>query len=438
MNNKKNKTRRMVEWGKDVLIVLLACSAIVLALRSQLQDPIRSIWREETQAGTQRDPVEERGGVVRPLRMVANLPGGGGLLRCGIQYNTTLSDDLFRQTAGLLVEALSSADAPEEVSRREWEQALASAPGLAMDFQGQLPIPVLMGWLGSVEAGPQGVVRRMAITMRQDNVAVYYREEESGRYYCCLSEAANPLQLTEALSALTENGASFAFESELYRDLNPDTLLLEAMPELAVYSVSNPLAGGRSGLEKLMGDLDISLDASSFYATGNEQVARSGSDSLRLSDRGIAVYEEGESDTARFPVGGGSLFDRVEACRRLAAATVGARCGEARLYLISVRETGEGLEVRFGYCLNGAEVQPETDFAGEFLVEKGRISRFKLNFRSYAASGETGVLLPVRQAVAAMKAMELKEKELLVLYRHDGERAVPTWVAASGVLTEEG
>lgn len=436
--SKKNKMRRLVELGKDVLIVLLACSAVLLASRSQLEDPIRSLWREEAQTGAERDPVEERGDMVRPLRMVANLPGGGGLLRCGIQYDTAVSDDLFRQTAGLLVETLSSADAPEEVSRSAWEQALTSAPGLAMDFQGQLPVSVLMGWLGGGEPGPQGVARRMVLTVWQDSVAVYYREEDSGRYYRCISEAANQLQLTQALSALTENGASFAFESELYRELDPDTLILEQTPELTVYDVTNPLAGGRGGLEQLMADLGIPLDTSSFYATGDEQVARNGSDSLRLSDRGTAVYEEGESGAARFPVGSGILFERVEACRRLAAATVGARGGQARLYLISAQETGEGLEVRFGYCLNGAAVQPEMGYAAEFLVENGRISRFELNFRSYTAGSETGVLLPVRQAAAAMEAMGLKGEELLVLYRNDGERAVPTWVAASDGLTEKG
>ena len=74
----------------------------------------------------------------------------------------------------------------------------------------------------------------------------------------------------------------------------------------------------------------------------------------------------------------------------------------------------------------------------EFLVKNGRISRFELNFRNYTESGETGVLLPVRQAAAAMEAMGLGDKELLVLYRHEGERAVPVWVAASDTPMEEG
>ena len=75
--NKKSGKRRAVELGKDLLIVLLTCSAVWLAVGSQLMHPLHG-------ALTQEMPQQESGqsdgtaGVeaVRPLRITANLTGG--------------------------------------------------------------------------------------------------------------------------------------------------------------------------------------------------------------------------------------------------------------------------------------------------------------------------------------------------------------------------
>ena len=184
-----------------------------------------------------------------------------------------------------------------------------------------------------------------------------------------------------------------------------------------------------------MSDLGFSLDVSSFYASGDEQVARCDNDDIRLSERGIARYRAGEN-SGRFhiPARGESpnLVESVEACRQLAAVTLGARSGQARLYLISAQETGEGLEVCFGYSLNGSVVQLESGCAAWFLVRNGRIDQFELCFRSYTDSGERSAVLPVRQAAAALEAMGLEGEELLLVYRDTGSDTVTAAWAAAG------
>ncbi|MEH2940838.1 hypothetical protein [Lawsonibacter sp. JLR.KK007] len=55
----------------------------------------------------------------------------------------------------------------------------------------------------------------------------------------------------------------------------------------------------------------------------------------------------------------GSLFDSVETCRQIALSAMGTRCGEARLYLMSVQTRQEGWEIDFGYSLNGVPVLNE-------------------------------------------------------------------------------
>lgn len=429
--DKRERRARAVELGKDVLIVLLLCSAAWLLSRSQLfhdrgtQD--HQVSHLQTQSGTRADAA-------RPLRMTANLAGSADSIRYGVQYDTAASDAVFGQVAGLLVEALSSAGEPEQITRAQWEQARLTAPGVSFDFQGKLPLSVLVGWLSGEEGRLEAVARRMTLTVLQGKVALCYRNEENGLYYRCLSEVVSESQLVEALSSLGDNGAAYAFESEAYRLLDPDTLVSPEPGNPQVYMAANPVSGGRQALESIMDDLGFASDVSSFYSSGDEQVARSGNDDIRLSGRGIAKYRAGE-DSDRFRITPReetpALFESVEACRRVAVAALGTRCGQARLYLISAQETGEGLEVCFGYCLNGAVVQLESGCAARFLVRNGRIDQFELCFRSYTDSGERSVVLPVRQAVAALGALELEGEELLLAYRDaGGDTVTAAWTAA--------
>ena len=280
-------------------------------------------------------------------------------------------------------------------------------------------MPVLAGWLSVRDTQLTATVRRLVLTVWEDGVDLYYRDEEDGGYYRCRSEVADPFSLAEALSGLTGNGAFYAFESELYQSLDPDTLFFAETPALAVYSAANPMSAGQETLQSLVQDLGFSLSSTSFYST-DEQVARSGDDSVRLSDRGVAQYE-GET---LFPVlrqgGAGELFDRVETCRQLALSALGPRCGEARLYLVSVEETPEGWEISFGYSLNGIPVLTDLGYAARFLVEGERITQFSLYLRGYTAAGDSSLVLPPRQGAAALAAQGLAGEELLLTYVDSG------------------
>lgn len=441
--NRQNGKRWLVERVKDVLILALACSAVWLALRSQMFHPVSQIWQEEEHliSAVETESVA-RVDAARPLRMAASLTAGTESVRYGVQYDTEESDALFQQAAGLLAEALSSAEEPVRVTRAQWEQALLTAPGICFDFQGELPMSVLAGWLTGEEKAPEAVVRRMVLTVWQEEVALYYRDEAGGGYFRCLSEVADQSHLAQTLSELGGNGAGYAFESEEYAALDPDTLLTRQELEAAVYDAANPMSGGRNALEGLMEMVGLPVDASSFYSSGNEQVARNGDDSLRLSDRGVAEYQAGEeSEHFYIPIHGqqATLFEAVEACRQLTAATIGANCGQARTYLLSAQDTGAELDIRFGYCLNGSVVRQEQGYAARFLVRNGQITQFELRFRSYTDSGETTPVLPIRQAAAAQSAMGLEGEELLLAYNDTGaDRVTAAWVAADRGAAEEG
>lgn len=433
--DKGRKRRRAIELAKDVLIVLLTCSALWLVTRSQIMSSINGLLQEETPAGGTHETQGGTRADARPLRIVASLPGETRTGRCALQYDQVAVDGLFQQVVGLLVETLSSAGAPEEVTRSQWEQALTTPPSLCLDFQGELPLTVLSGWLAGEEIDNTATVRRLVLTVWEKSVALYYQDRNDGSYYRCLSEVANGQHLTEALVSLQDNGAYYAFESGQYDWLDPDTLLTDSVPTPDVYQVKNPLSGDQSALEQIMTALDLPVNSSSFYSVGDERVARIGGDNLRLSGNGVVEYhaEEGSSlFTAAAQPEDATLFQVVEACRKLAAATVGSNAGQARLYFSGVRESEEGLEVSFNYCLNGIPVRLEDGAAAWFQVENGRITRFVLRYRSYTDSGETSVVLPIPQAAAAMEAMGLEGEELLLVYSDNGGETVSASWAATG------
>ena len=194
------------------------------------------------------------------------------------------------------------------------------------------------------------------------------------------------------------------------------------------------MSGAQGALEALVRDLGFSLNSTSFYST-DEQVARSGDDSVRLSSRGVAQYQyEGQAGGGLFRVPGqggtGALFSSVEACRQIALTAVGSRCGVARIYLLSVRESPFGLEIEFGYSLNGIPVLLDQGYAARFLVREGEVAQFAIYLRGYTANGTDSLVLPPRQAAAALLAQGLEGEELLLTYTDGGgDTASAGWSA---------
>ncbi len=442
MEHNTAKKRRAIELGKDLLILLLCCSALLLAIRGQLFSSAPRLFggQDSRQTGTAEPAVGVQADAACPLRLAVNLTGANGeTARLGLQDDAACQA-LFQQLAAPLAEALSAADAPEQISRQQWEQALSAAPGVVLDFQSPMPLPVLVHWLAGEDAGLTAQTRRLALYVQGDGLALCWRDESSGDYFRARAQGVNTRALTDALSGLAPNGAQFAFENPDYDRLDPDTLILPQTTSMPVYSVSDPMGDGRDSLETLMGYLNISADASNFYSAGSEQVARSESDSLRLSQSGFAIYEAGEARSGRFPVpvrgDQTTLADWVEACRRLAAATAGLQCGQARLYLSGITQGEDSLEVCFDYSLSGAPVQLSSGHAARFWVSQGQIVKFELSFRSYAKQESTAALLPPRQAAAALAA-EHPGHELLLVYGDTGSDAVSADWAAAGITAQK-
>lgn len=422
--------RRWREWGKSALIAGLGLSALWLLTMTPLVRDSGLLDR------TPEDPHAREHSSIHgevtlsaaayPSRMAVNTAAG----RYGVQYNQDQVDRLFAQAGPLLGEALTGAQQPRPLDEDAWREQLGQ-PGVYFDFSGQIPLSALGGWLLPGGSCPlPGAARRLVLTQGEDDRVSLSYQEASGAFYTCPTQLSAQLHLNPLVEQAQGNGAAFAFEREDYAGLlDPYTLITEQM-QAGVYAASTPLAAG--------GDLSELLDALSF--NGQNHASISGGEAFLEGTSRLEVQQDGTvryraTREGKYPVAhAGSqptLAEMIETTRQLAQDTVGAHCGQARIHLISARETGEGWQIRYGYQLNGSDVWLyQEGWAAQFLVRDGYVAEFTLHLRSYDATGEQALLLPLERAVVMLPALTQEGRELVVQYRDGaGGSARPMWVA---------
>lgn len=428
----KDKRRfRLIEWGKSLLIILLALSLVYLVGRTQfsekMEDSVRSLLEGHSEESTGTASDQTSSIKINPLRIAVYHNG----LRYGVQYDQNTVDTDYSNLSILFAEALSSAAAPEAVSERTWQNALCNT-GIYMDFYYPVPMNVLAGWLGE-DSGTLALTdhaRRICLAADGDGgVSLYYIDEQSGTYYAAPTTLSQNVHLDTAVEDWSPNGAQFAFEVEGMELLGAYTLLT-ATPEPAVYAVSNPLLDDASRLESLLSELSFHSRSSTLSPVTGGQVVE-GNDSLRLLENGTVMFHTIGDTDFRFSVSGDGIEAVLKYVQTLAEATVGAWCGQAKLCLAEINETAEQTEIVFQYCLNGVPVKlPDGYSAARFVVSGGAVTDFSLYLRCYTDTEETSLVLPVVQAAAAMESMKADGKELALLYEDPGTEQISAgWVA---------
>ena len=420
--------RRVIEWGKNLLILLLSVSAVWLVTMTPLvQDSgLTELFSSREERGGEDGPVE-LGEAAHPSRMAVMGPAG----RYGVQYDRVTTDRLFARTGSLLGECLTSAGEPQTVTEGQWREFL-SRTGIYFDFGRGIPLSALGGWLHPEgECGLESTARRILLAEgEEDRVILCWQDEESRRFYACETGLSLSLHLEPLVASEESNGARFAFEMERVTALLEPYTLVTDVTGAAVYAGSNPLLSDYTAGE-LLDDLSFSGDNSVPVSGGTAYLE--GTARLEVGDNGVVTYSDGHEQ--KYPVakkgGEPTAAELIEAARQLAESTVGRRCGEARLYLESVRETEEGCLIRFGYRLNGSTVWLYEDgWAVQVLLQEGCISQFTLRFRAYTVTEEEIMLLPMDRAAAILPGLTEKRCELELRYIDNGSRRVtPGWMA---------
>lgn len=433
MGRGRKRTRR-IERLKSALIVLLSVTAILLATRIL---PGQSLTAAGT-GGAQGTGGQQTGGeetaAILPMRMAVTLRDDE-LQRYGVQYQREESQLLFQQIYSLLLESLSSAGPSRTVGEKTWQAAIATAPGVYLDWQTEMPFSVLLRWFSVDNTNLTGYVRRLILTEEGETVMLYWEGEDG--YRMSQVTLVSRERLVEAASGLKDNGARFAFEMEQLELLDPYTMVLAQTPAPKVYHVSNPISVA-AAVDDMLQRLEFPEQTSAAYDGAGALVIRNEGDTLRVAADGTVTYEASDDGGGRYGNMGLDAASVVDSSRRLAQRLLSGLQGEAGLCLQSVEEEEHGWTVRLDYTLNGVRVQTNQGCAAEFTVENGTVIRFRVLVRGYQDSGSTAVMLPERQAMAAMAARGHGGEELLLVYLDTGgQTASPCW-AAAGELKSEG
>lgn len=421
---------RLIEWGKSLLIILLAVSAIYLLGETQFSEGMLGRVQSflQSTASEREEEVDAHAAsvAVHPLKIAMTLEGGQ---RYGVQHDLTETDAVFSSVSTLLAEALSSAGTPRKIGEWAWRTDLGDV-GIYLDLYYPLPLSVLSGQLGDGQSSGMSsdVVRRLCLAAGQnDSVNLLYINETDGAFYSCATTLSRQSHLDPVLAGRSANGAMFAFEVPGMENVAPYTLLT-VTPQPVKYRVANPLLGDSGRIAELR-------KALSFQTRGNELdplvggLLVEGNDSLRLFEDGTLTFHTIGDTDFRFLLSEDTHQGALDYTQELANATLGTWCDGASLCLAGVQETADGLEILYQYCLNGVPVElPEGNVAARFVVRNRAVTDFSLYFRSYSATEETTLILPERQAAAILGASA--ENELTLIYQDTGSELVSAgWIA---------
>ena len=429
-----NKKKRVVEALKNLVIVVLSVSALVLVADSRLMGHLSGAeirHEEHVESDPHVDTI--RGQVTLPLGLaVVNREG------CyGVQYSKAQVSALFEQMSPMLAEALSGAGQPRPGTREQWQQLLTTGPGLWLDLQGQVPLSVLAKWMtGEENAALSACVEHLLLCVNEERqVCLYYQDTADGRFYVCDVALVSASYLTNALEQVADNGARFAVQVPGLEALQPEMLISAQTPRPGEYVWTEPLhTDGQERMNILLEQLSFPVEITTVYDTPEGKRARSGNDTLTISGRGEVSYESTREE-GRYPVdlgeGDNAEFGAVDAARSLVCSVLEQWSGAGGLYLSKVERPEEDCwRVEFRYELDGVPaLVGSKGYAASVLVEQGYITQYELQLRTFAPlASQTTPVLPLRQAAAVMAGRKEKEGQLRLCYQESGDTLRAGWV----------
>lgn len=427
----KEHNRDLMERGKTLLIVLLFCSAFVLAGKTGVlgDEGLTAItvgvvdWFDGGTAGSNVSNAREYAAGARPQVMAVSPEAG---TRYGAMYSSDV-DTLYARFSTYLGEALGTAGTPESVSRSTWERAL-SQRGVYFDFIVPESLVCLAAWQGTSvsDSAASYSARKLCLSVEGKTVCLYYISAQDGNVYRC-STALEESAVTSRMSVYQPNGAYFVFEREGNAALDPDVLILPGASEVRSVSVSGGSAP--EDTETLMRQFGMNeITASSYLEASGTTVYLDGDSTLRIAEDGTIHYECGTPAAGENSLGGTmGLPEIVDELYRMTQECIGfaSQAGELRLVSAAYDDRQDTHTVRFAYFLDGMQVCDGAGEAASFTFTSGVLTQAQMRPRLYEFTGETQTPLPSVQAAALAAAAGGTDP--VRVYQDTGDRVTVSW-----------
>lgn len=417
--------RRLIELGKDVLIVALSCSALLLITRTSLFGGMK--WISSGEGAVQAQSVQPQ---ATPYLMAVRNERG----LYGAVYDREATTQTFERLSPLLGEALTTAGESEAIGERRW-RALLEQPGFYCNFQGEPSLGSLSNWLGS--GGFPQDVRAAEVLLARDGKGVWLAWRQGEDFFAALTQVEWQGRLESALEEFNPDGAAFAYalaeNDPVYDRLDPYVLISPNTIRPAQGRVAwADLTGDQAAREELLDALGFHSDGALAYMASDGWLAiTEGTDRLRVSRSGDVTYYAREE--SRYPLAKGSnrAETAAEAAWQLLERVTAQRRGDAELILSGCTATEDGWEVTFSYRLDGIPVLVGTDgWGASFTIRDGQITDFTLRLRTYTLEEMETALPSPRLAAAALDSLPGAGGRLELCYSDNGaESLLAGWVA---------
>lgn len=410
---------RIWEGVKTALIVLLLCSALLLAssLISELASGQSLLQRAGSALGwfsaePAYVPTTERyASAADPLAISMTGGNGRGSTVGEPERTAALYDSLGRG----LGEALATAGMPVALPEADW-LALLRGESVSVRYPGEIPLDSLARWLGAEPSGALSGVSASLVTLCIDGaqVSLLLRSES---LWLCMSTALNPEALRQTLESCRPDGSLFAMEDETLSQLDPLSLLTVSavLPEA---TGENALTDGdRINAAATLLGLNPYRDTALSDANGTVSISGA-TGRMRVTAAGILRYTAAETRAAAR-----STTALIEDARALLAQLNPG--GDAALQLSSCTEEDGTVVLCFDYVLSGYRVRLPDGSAATLRYEGGTLADLTWTARRYTLTGVSQTLWPARVAAAVVAPGTLLEP----LYEDNGGTLTCGWPA---------
>lgn len=417
--------KRFIEFGKDLLIVLLICSLILLAVTfvpletirnspglSRLVQPfapLLGISEAELAYVETALPVLD---AAQPVAISAHHAES----RATAILDFGALDSAFETYGGLLAQAMDTAELFSEAGDNQLRQAL-SGSSVYFRYSAALPAPLLASWLGAELEAQLPEIHACILSLEQDRVILYLMGETNFR-----SETqVQPELLAALLEQIRADNSRFGFEEKA--SVSAWSLLPGGTIAVPGAVVSNPCDNRYA--DQLATELGFNPygetcftndEGTRFYTEANCALEITASGAILLTS----------SATDRFLAASNNDEALVEAARQLVDAAVGHVDQNGRIYLSGLTRQEDTTVCTFDYLVSGIPVTlnghaARVTFSGASLVE------MELQVYAFTLSGNSLYPLPAAQAIAVLEP----GSDLLLQYRINADKTLTAGWKAS-------